>query len=106
MQKVNGALQQEVRGFFKKTKGINESETKVSAINYFEIHGTVPNDFVQANSHLCEDIHEEFVTRSQNIRSEVIVPGDFVGFTGFDGKATVTNNTQKPFVIEFGSQLD
>ena len=33
-------------------------------VNYFEIHGTVPGSYVAAKSHLCEDIHEEFATRS------------------------------------------
>ena len=90
-----------------KIRGGDAKSTKShDLVNYFEIHGTVPGSYVAAKSHLCDYIHEEFATRSQNIRSEVLVPGDFINFKGYDGLATVTNNTQQPFVLEFGSQLD
>ena len=75
-------------------------------VNYFSVHGTVPNSVVAAKSHLCEDMHQHLITMSQNIKSEVIVPLDFSSFKGHDGLATVTGNIQKPFAIQFGSEID
>ena len=43
---------------------------------------------------------------AQNIKCEVIVPFDFMTFKGYDGQATLTDNTQQPFAITFGSEFD
>ena len=72
-KKIEKAMEKEIKSFFVRGKISNESETPVAEestnttqdlVNYFEIHGTVPGSFVAAKSHLCEDIHEEFSTRS------------------------------------------
>ena len=73
------------------TRGV-EGVTFQKIINYFSIHGTVPGAYVDANSHLCEDVHKHFLTKAQNIRCEVKVPQDLSSFIGYDGLSTTTNN--------------
>ena len=65
-----------------------------ATVQYFSIHGTVPNSVVAAKSRLCEDIHQHFITFAQNIKCEIIVPFDLSTFKGYDGLATLTDNTQ------------
>ena len=77
-----------------------------SVVQYFSIHGTVPNSVVAAKSRLCEDIHQHFITFAQNIKCEIVVPFDLTTFKGYDGKATLTDNIQQPFAISFGSEID
>ena len=74
------------------TRGGKESSLNADLVNYFSIHGTVPNSVVAAKSHLCEDLHQHLINMAQNIKSEVIVPDNFSSFKGHDGQATVTAN--------------
>ena len=75
------------------------------AVNYFSVHGSVPNRAVAADSHLCEDLHKLMIEKSQNIKGEVLFPGDFDGFAGYDGQAVKTFNG-KAWSIPFGSEVD
>ena len=75
------------------------------APNYFSIHGTVPNKMVVADSHLCEDLLQHLIAKSQNIAGEIEVPHDFDNFNGYDGLASRTFNGI-PFCFRFGSEID
>ena len=36
---------------------VNLSDLSDEIVNYFSVHGTIPNSVVAAKSHLCDDMH-------------------------------------------------
>ena len=89
----------------KKAPGRGGEMKKGNDTNFFSVHGTVPNRAVAADSHLCEDLQQHLITKSQNIRGEVKIPSDFDDFNGYDGLAVKTFNGT-PFAMKFGSNVD
>ena len=62
-ERIKNELAKEIARMFQK-KEIAEEATRggqavveKSLVQYFSIHGTVPNSVVAAKSRLCEDIH-------------------------------------------------
>ena len=54
---------------------IDKDETR-----YYSIHGTVPGSAVAAQSHLCEDLLQQMIEKSQNLRGEIEIPAAFYDF--------------------------
>ena len=75
------------------------------AENVYFLYGTNPNRSVAGDSHLCEDLLQHFIVKSQNIKGVVQIPSDFEFFRGYDGRVERVHDGF-PFCVKFGSQLD
>ena len=62
-QRIKREIAKEIARMFQKKEKAEEATrggmavVQKSVVQYFSIHGTVPNSVVAAKSRLCEDIH-------------------------------------------------